>query len=172
MDDFSIAGEKTPEFGLPFFFVAFLNSPLPVQDHLRAEDEIGIEELGDFSRQLIAFEPLGIIVQIGGQRLETRARRANRQQLHNPPGRKFRVINPLLVPSRQNGLKNIRDHAPGKGELHIGANPMKSGQLHGNPTFHALALDNDDLRSKRRNRRFAQNIGQPLRKDFHAVAHK
>ncbi len=58
----------------------------------------------------------------------------------------------------------------GKGEPAVGADPVVPGQLHGNPSFHALALDEDDLLLHRRGQWGFQTFGELLGQDLQAIA--
>ena len=63
------------------------------------------------------------------------------------------VIFYLLCPAGKRPAENILHKGVEEGETIVGADTVTAGHLHGNPAFHPLALDNDDFRLQRRQRR-------------------
>jgi hypothetical protein len=62
------------------------------------------------------------------------------------------------------------DKSIGKGKPAVGADPVAPGQLHGDPPFHALALDQDGLAFKRKREGRPEMLSQFFNQDFQSVA--
>ena len=52
----------------------------------------------------------------------------------------------------------------------VGADPVVPRQLHGNPPFHALALDEDNFLLEGRGQGLAEHPGQLFGQDFQLIA--
>ena len=140
-----------------------LFSRLPCKDHLGTKEKILVERIGDLSCKLEQFEISPGIIQIGIDAFEGRHRTARWKNLHDPPchDRWFEQNAPLI--SRDNYVEHFIHEAVGKGKAAVGPYTVKPGQFHGNPSFHAPALDNDNLLRQRRGKRPCQCFRQFLR---------
>ncbi len=134
--------EQPPEGCLPVTIFA----RFPPEHHVGPVNEILIVEARDDPGELVALEAAAVVSKVRLQGLEPFAVQANGQQAHDPPGEHLRIEGGRPGQIGQNVAENPLDEMVGKGEADVGADPHAPRQLQGEPPFHAVALDQDDLR--------------------------
>ncbi len=112
--------------------------------HFRAEDGVLIEQVGDALRELEAFEPVRVVVEIARDGGEPRpAREPGEQRRHGPCEPLAREA--LRTAVSEHCVEQFLDKRTGKREQPVRPNAEPPRQLHAEPALHALALDNDHL---------------------------
>ena len=163
--------QPPPQAGLPTMVGVDVDPPaVPFQKQVRPEHRVLVIQPGQAAGELVALELPGVIREIVPQRPEVRVVQSFGQDAHDPERESigfesdsslfFRVKPPEDVVQ-----KRIRER-----EARVGADAVEARELHGDPAFHAPALDHDDLGGQRVRERLAQGLGQAGDQRFRAVA--
>jgi hypothetical protein len=159
-----------PEVGLPGFLAGPVLPRLPVQHHVRAENQVLIKKVSQAAGELIAFEPRGVILQITPEACKFRIGEEGGQLSHDPPRRDLRIVSRRLPVLRQQGSEQLIQKGVGKRKADIGADALLAGQFHGKPAFHSLALDDDNLRRQGGGQRAPDAFSQGAGEKFQPVS--
>ena len=139
-------------------------APFPVRQPVGPVDLVGVEQIRQPLRQLVAFAAVHVVGQEVAQRTEMgRVEQGGQQPVQAPQ-------QPRLVERRgarhpiftERGAIGAPQEAGGHLELEAGADAQRPGQLQFQPLGHAVGLDQEDLLVQRRQR----VLPQPVRHQF------
>ena len=140
---------------------------VPIQNHLRAKDEVLVESVSDSSGQLIGAQFGAFTAEVMGDRSKLRTSSKARQILHDPPRHYLLIEKIRRFRLRESVLQKIVKEFLWKGKLHVRANAMAFCDLLFEPAAHAVALHQYNFRQERRAKRIGyklrQLVGQPLK---------
>ena len=140
--------EHAPQFGLPGLQPALSARVqqlmvFPGRKHLGPEDQVLVIGVRQDARQLVESEAAGILFQVMPDRSKFRFAALFRQGLHELEGHDLARKDFIFIRSEQLVQQGIR-----KRKAAVGADPVASGQLHGEPAVHTPALHHDCFRGK------------------------
>src|SRR4029077_14069513 len=155
--------QLAPKDRLPFIPLACV----PIQNHLRAKDEVLVENVSDSSGQLIGAQFGAFTAEIIGDRSKLRTGSKARKIFHDPPRHYILIKQICRFGSRESILQEIVKELLWKRKLHVRANAMACCDLLFKPAAHAIALHEYNFRQERRAKwigyKLGQLVGQPLK---------
>jgi hypothetical protein len=114
-----------------------------------------VKKISDPGGKLKSLEIRMVSLEVAPETLKAFSLQTGWENLHDLPGHDFRIKRRFFAHFGDDFSKDAVNKMIGERKLEIGANPMMPGQLHGNPSFHSLALHYDDFALERRGQRIA-----------------
>jgi len=148
---FVTKGQLSPQISLPDLITRrYLVSFFPCKYHVRSENQILVEQIGDLPRQLHLFDLTVIIDKIRPQTGIRRSIQTPGKYFHNTKRQNLRVKD--IFRSGFNGefFAKIMQKCIGKRIIRVGTDVVTGCQLHGDPSGHTGALCDDDFFFKNR----------------------
>ena len=156
-----------PERGLPVDATA----ALPIQDHVRTEDDVLVERIGDTGGELNPSDPVLVTSQVCAQGDTLRPVQQLRQHSGDRPQQRLGLQDGAGSGVRRQGRRDrADDQVPRERKIRIGPHAEPLRQLHRQPAFHTFALHDDALGRCRRGHRPSHKLGEHLDENLHAIA--
>ncbi len=145
-------------------------SRFPTENHGRPEQQVLVVRVSDPAAQLVLLEPFRRISQVGPENVKPRSVDTGWEQFHDFPGHDVRGKGGAFGKVGVQAGEKLLNERVGKRKSAVGADGVMPGDLHGDPAFHAFALNDDDFRFERGTEGGGKRVRQSAGKHFQTIA--